>query len=103
MRVIDAEALKSYMDECSKESRFRVYYGYAESFINHAPTIDAVPVVRCRECKHHRDKNEQERKYLVEDILICTSPDATEDCWNAVWPDHFCSYGERKEGADNEP
>ena len=64
-------------------------------------TVDAVPVVRCRECKHHRDKNEQERQYLVEDILICTSPDATEDCWNAVWPDHFCSYGE-KEGADND-
>lgn len=62
--------------------------------------VDAVPVVRCRECKHHRDKNEQEQQYLVEDILICTSPDATDDCWNAVWPDHFCSYGERKEGAD---
>ena len=62
-------------------------------------TVDAVPVVRCRECKHHRDKNEQEQQYLVEDILICTSPDATDDCWNAVWPDHFCSYGERKEGA----
>lgn len=68
--------------------------------IEQAPTVAAVPVVRCRECKHHRDKNEQERKYLVEDILICTSPDATDDCWNAVWPDHFCSYGERKEGAD---
>ena len=68
--------------------------------IDAAPTVDAVPVVRCRECKHHRDKNEQEQQYLVEDILICTSQDATDDCWNAVWPDHFCSYGERKEGAD---
>ena len=66
--------------------------------INRQIAADVVPVVRCWECKHHRDKNEQERKYLVEDILICTSPDATEDCWNAVWPDHFCSYGERKEG-----
>ena len=69
--------------------------------VDNAPTVDAVPVVRCWECKHHRDKNEQEQQYLVEDILICTSPDATDDCWNAVWPDHFCSYGERKEGADN--
>ena len=68
--------------------------------IDAAPTVDAVPVVRCRECKHHRDKNEQEQQYLVEDILICTSPDATDDCWNAVWPDHFCSYGERREGDD---
>ena len=45
-RLIDANALISYMDECSKESRFRVYYGYAENFINAAPTVDAVEVVR---------------------------------------------------------
>ena len=72
-----------------------------QKLIADTPTVDAVEVVRCRECKHHRDKNEQERQYLVEDILICTSQDATDDCWNAVWPDHYCSYGERKEGADN--
>lgn len=68
--------------------------------IGEAPTEYSVELVRCRECKHHRDKNEQEQQYLVEDILICTSPDATDDCWNAVWPDHFCSYGERKD-SDN--
>ena len=73
--------------------------GFAD-MVSNTPTVDAVEVVRCRECKHHRDKNEQEQQYLGEDILICTSPDATDDCWNAVWPDHFCSYGERKEGAD---
>ena len=67
-------------------------------FLKKQPTVDAVPVVRCRECKHHRDKNEQEQQYLVEDILICISPDATHDCWNAVWPDHVCSYGKRNEG-----
>ena len=79
------------------------YTGELMGCIEDAPTVDAVPVVRCRECKHHRDKNEQEQQYLVKDILICISPDATDDCWNAVWPDHFCSYGKRKRGADNEP
>lgn len=69
-----------------------------QSVLETVQTSDAVEVVRCRECKHHRDKNEQEQQYLVEDILICTSPDATDDCWNAVWPDHLCSYGERKYG-----
>ena len=93
MRLIDADKLSARL------SRNATPY-FTVSDIENAPTIDAVPVVRCCECKHHRDKNEQERKYLVEDILICTSLDATEDCWNAVWPDHFCSYGERKEGAD---
>ena len=93
MRLIDADKLNARL------SRNATPY-FTVSDIENAPTIDAVPVVRCWECKHHRDKSEQERKYLVEDILICTSPDATDDCWNAVWPDHFCSYGEQKEGAD---
>ena len=70
---------------------------YATLILREAPTVDAVEVVRCRNCKHHRDKNEQEQQYLAKDTLICTSQDATEDCWNAVWPDHFCSCGERKD------
>ena len=89
MRLIDANALISYMDECSKESRFRVYYGYAESFINAAPTIDAVPVVRCRECKHCDPENDH-----------CDHPMSTAAPLSRK-PDDFCSYGERKEGADN--
>ena len=106
MRLIDADSLQRRIcgakcgceyEDCGNEEGC-VY----DHFISNTPTIDAVPVVRCRECKHHRDKNEQEHQYLAEDILICTSQDATEDCWNAVWSDHFCSYGVRKEGADNE-
>ena len=49
-----------------------------------APTADAVPVVRCRECKY-RSKDG------------CPIIDAN------IWmdDDDFCSHGERKEGADN--
>ena len=105
MRLIDAdrlsEAIYDNVPAPYEDASWAKENCLAE--IEAAPTMDAVPVVRCRECKHHRDKNEQEQQYLVEDILICTSQDATDDCWNAVWPDHFCSYGERKEGADNEP
>ena len=88
-RLIDAEALKSYMDECSKESKFRVYYGYAESFIDDAPTIDAVPVVRCRECKYRFKNNGHDKSG-------CPIIDAN------IWmdDDDFCSHGERKEGAE---
>ena len=107
MRLIDADALKrksvpllfpTKMEPCGHIPVPVNAVVVAE--IEQAATIDAVPVVRCRECKHHRDKNEHERQYLAEGVLICTSPEATDDCWNAVWPDHFCSYGERKEGAD---
>lgn len=87
-RLIDADALLSYMDECSKESRFRVYYGYAKSFIDDAPTIDAVPVVRCRDCKYHENTNVTWFKHCC---LI----------GKTVRYNDFCSYGERKDGDGN--
>lgn len=106
MRLIDADIADVVIiydkgNELMQVSAIREYIKRQKAFLDKFPTIDAVPVVRCRECKHHRDKNEHERQYLAEGVLICTSPEATDDCWNAVWPDHFCSYGKRKEGADN--
>ena len=50
--------------------------------IEDAPTIDAVPVVRCRECKH---------------LGFCG--DATN--LEVMGFYGYCSRGERKEGADN--
>ena len=83
MRLIDADALRSYMDECSKESRFRVYYGYAESFINDAPTIDAVPVVRCRDCRYCDPSN---------GIFWCDRFDSAVQIDGMA----YCSYGKQK-------
>ena len=90
MRLIDAEALKSYMDECSKDGRFRVYYGYAESFINDAPTIDAVPVVRCRECKYRG----------TDDCIFHIKGEPADEELLLKLDNDFCSYGERKGCAD---
>ena len=90
-RLIDANALKSYMDECSKETRFRVYYGYATSFIDAAPTVDAVPVVRCRDCIHY---------FAGACLKIYSDGNVSQDAWQERNEDDFCSYGERKEGAD---
>ena len=54
--------------------------------------LDAVPVVRCRECKHYATAD------FDGNILCgCTLHSAMLD----ITPDSFCSYGERKEGADN--
>lgn len=59
-----------------------------------APIADAVYVVRCRECKHYGTAD------FDGNILCgCTLHSAMVD----ITPDSFCSYGERKEGADNEP
>ena len=88
-RLIDANALISYIDECSQESRFRVYYGYAKSFIDDAPTVDAVPVVRCKDCK-----------YMTQWAYggYCTVWDGV----NGMGDDGFCNYGERKGGGNND-
>ena len=87
-RLIDANALISYIDECSQESRFRVYYGYAKSFIDDAPTVDAVEVVRCREC-YHKTHDGSGRPYCLQLKMYLNKE-----------LDFFCKYGKRKEGAD---
>ena len=50
-------------------------------------------LVRCKDCEYSRERNDDEREYLAENVLICTSRNATDSCWNPVWPEHFCSYG----------
>lgn len=95
-RLIDANTLISYMDECSKESRFRVYYGYAKSFIDDAPTIDAVPVVRCRECKHWKQTGSKGGNSISDMEYI----GGCEFSKYLRRESDFCSYGERKEGAE---
>lgn len=55
-----------------------------------------VPVVRCKDCKHSRERNEYEKAYLVEGVLICTHHACSDDCWFSTWSDHWCSYGERR-------
>ena len=100
-RLIDANrALKIVYGQAAERPDEYYLFDYAVLVLQEAPTVDAVEVVRKKNCKHHRDKNEQEQQYLAKGTLICTSQDATDDCWNAVWPDHFCSYGERKGGGD---
>ena len=78
MRLIDADAL-------IKEANADGAYGYVDAKqIADAPTVDAVEIVRCRECKCHNKP-----------------PCPMRLSFNWTEDDDFCSYGERKEGADN--
>ena len=90
-RLIDANALM-------KEACTDGAYGYVDAKqISDAPTADAVEVVRCKDCKYYcKDKING---------VICRHPalDFDTECfdhWINTNPDDFCSYGERKEGAD---
>ena len=83
MRLIDADVADKWMRQNN-------------SFIDAAilkaiPTIDAVPVVRCRDCKWFNH-------YTME----CESDDVATDHEGGAsfsinfGPDDFCSYGQRK-------
>ena len=65
--------------------------------IDTIPRVDAVEVVRCRECKHWKPSGSKAGNSFsdMEYIGGCefTNYYRTES--------DFCSYGERKEGADN--
>lgn len=88
MRPIDADA---FLKDILTAGIGKTIIEYSESDIGYMirkrPTIDAVEVVRCRECKHMIPQSH---------TRYCT-------VWNAVngmGDDGFCNYGERKEGAD---
>ena len=61
--------------------------------IDKAPTIDAVPVVRCRECKFYREFRTKRHNQLMR---LCYRM-GKHDMEYMVKPDDFCSYGQRKE------
>ena len=91
MRLIDAdrlsEAIYDNVPAPYEDASWAKENCLAE--IEAAQTVDAVPVVRCRECKHCDPEN-----HHCDHPMGTTAPLRRE-------PDDFCSYGERKEGADN--
>ena len=96
MRLIDANALQLEPDPVGNIMNGVLFMGRStgktlqavkyclKAMIDKAPTIDAVEVVRCKDCKHY----------------------SSEMCWNYQWwnddhttwvnDDDFCSYGERR-------
>ena len=79
MRLIDAKRLEKQVKEAF-ETLNPVLMGQMLRWIRKQQTIDAVPVVRCRECKHR-----------------------SKDSWCEYVDDDdnfYCARGERKEGAD---
>ena len=94
MRLIDADA---FLKDILTAGIGKTIIEYSESNIGYMirkrPTIDAVPVVRCRDCKHRGTD------YCIFHI---NGEPADEELLLKLDND-FCSYGKRKEGADNEP
>ena len=99
-RLIDADALIAdhcdgcnYMEThlCSLEDPV---CGAVQCIVE-APTIDAVEVVRCKDCKYYRPG-----KHFT-DINFCQRlPYYAQKGGLNTADDDFCSYGERKEKCD---
>ena len=91
MRPIDAKQLEKQVKEAF-ETINPVLMGQMLRWIRKQKTIDAVPVVRCRECKYSRINH-----LMKKDILSCENIDVCgEEYLFERKPDDFCSYGERK-------
>ena len=73
MRMIDKDELIAFI-----KANGYVYANTLDTF----PEVDAVPVVRCRECKHYQT-----------DVLF----NHNYCCGRIRKPDDYCSYGERRE------
>lgn len=61
MRLIDADALMrefAYFVKASNNSDFADVptWNDAVSLLGSAPTIETEPIVRCKNCKHHKDE-----------------------------------------------
>lgn len=100
MRLGDLDALKKEIVDLKLKLRSQnqdYYTGYicalsvVEGLIAHSPTIDAPPVVRCKDCKHSGGL--MGRPPFM--FYICT---CAEGLTGAVRDENFCSYGERKDG-----
>ena len=93
MRLIDADrALEIVRDQGIAHPNAYHLTNYAMLILREAPTVDAVEVVLCRECKQGEVDDPD-----FPDEYYCHA-----GCgWNKG--DFYCAYGDRKEGADNEP
>lgn len=91
MRLIDADKFVLALMDASLSS---VDEDTILDLVDSVHTVDAVAVVRCKDCKSCRKLNRKDRieEAYADGVLWCTNQS------DGVWPDDFCSYGERKGG-----
>lgn len=105
MHLIDADAFyKAQKERCGDNVPFVGTCSADNAMLylelKNAPVVDAVPVVRCEKCKHSRKMS-----YGLGVALMCDVSNRNDKYCNdrqynsfVVDKDHFCGYGERKDG-----
>lgn len=100
MRLIDAEELERLFNAQIEQGATDAFDAFDDA-LQDALTIDAVPVVRCKDCKHSTLPSELTQRYGVPGTMTCHNRRSPCNRRN-VGGDDFCSYGERKDEADAE-
>ena len=98
-RLIDAKAGKKVFSAIAQPAEYKgvIHMVVPISEIDKLPTVDAVPVVRCRECMHWKPTGSKAGNSFsdMEHIGSC------EFVYYCLRESDFCSYGERKDGDGN--
>ena len=93
MRLIDADLVIDTVNEFKgKNRKTDLGIKLVEEIVSNAPTVDAEPVVRCKDCKYYREQG------------YCSRFDLNNQCpatpYSAMHmpmdADDFCSRGEAK-------
>lgn len=83
MRLIDADTMLDYLNDCCDVwNKLDV-----ENFIDEQPTVEAEPIIRCKDCKYWSEPNMFDsycRKMSITDNIIYTEPN------------HYCGFAERQ-------
>lgn len=88
-RLIDADkALKIVYKQAAERPDASYLFDYAALILQEVPTVDAVEVVRCRNCKY----GDWDSK--PDDAMVCMR--TKDGFWRSG--NDFCSYGERNGG-----
>ena len=86
MRLIDADALvRDHGFFIEDEDGFPTC-GVCETDIRYYPTIDAVPVVRCKDCEYWNKRYEAMGMCMKHNAIVTFTK-----------PDFYCAWGERKQ------
>lgn len=98
MKLVDVDVVVKALDGALEEQtgiidflRGQLLVGFTKQVLSDAPAVDAVEVVRCKDCKYGEPNGQYGCK--------CYHYKLYET--HEMSPNDFCSHGERKEDANN--
>lgn len=97
-RLIDANAIpweEHYVPDPDRNAQwdFKKEWTVLKPVIDQMPTVDAVEVIRCKDCKHYRNHPNGLCFLWTEPYDNAKGYKGDIHC---VEPDDYCSFGERK-------